>query len=461
MKKFVPWLKANLIVVIALATAIIAAPLMIFFSTGWGSKVHKAAEARVSQQASAIAGLDVTYRVEPFLAGKPPVVDVTAPPNAATTERVKGLLTRIVDDVGRVRADAIERNSRGKRTILGDGADRLFPAPPDLSTSFRLLDQFVQAWPRAHADLLKAHHAGSPPSEESVRTALEKFRTDEVARITAGRSDQKLTADEEARLTDSLAQRRLDIYRSSSAGTAFYATPSVFSNVKPWPPSTVLPLETAWDQQMIYWVNEDLIKAALLANSDGSGSRLDVFRAPVKILESIMVGPSGKPAPGAGADPTSAGTPTGEGPATPPESDDERTELPKTFAVAHTGRASWPASPNPIYDLRYADVVLIAASKDVPKILDAFSSVNFMTVVGVDIADYDPLPDLRLGYDLGADHLVRVSLRVESAWLRAWLRPLMPAKVREALGVPPDAPPPAPPGEAGSEEPPSEESESN
>ena len=99
---------------------------------------------------------------------------------------------------------------------------------------------------------------------------------------------------------------------------------------------------------------------------------------------------------------------------------------------------SWPDSANPFYDLRYAEIDLVAASSQLPAVLDAFNSTNLMTVTDFDTVEFDPVPGFQQGYFYGGDHLVRVHLRVESVWLRHWMKPYMPPSVREAMGIPPE-----------------------
>jgi len=441
-KKILPWLKDNLIVVIALAVAVIAAPVMLFFSSRWASKVYGEAESRIEQKVQQIQGLDVTYEIQPYMKGVE-AVSFRAPPNEPTTNAMKSLQDRILDEVGRVRQEAIDFNSRGKRLLIGGEteADRLFPSQPNESTRFRLLDQFAQAWPKAHTDLLKRYRAGEPPADEVVESQLRKLRDQEVARITAGRADQKLTPDEQRQVADLLGTRRLQLYRGAARDVSFYANPSVFTGVGPWPSNQIMPLEEAWERQMRYWVHEDIVRAIANANSDSAGNWLPVYEGPFKIVESITVSPSGvfeeAPAlPGGGG---FGGEEAASGGNAPP-SDDEKSEIAPNYTLAFTGRASWPTQPNPVYDVRYVDIVAIVASRDIPKIIDAFPRTNFMAVVDLDIADYDPLKDVRLGYDMGAEHLVRARFKVETNWLRAWIKPFMPDKVREELGVPLDQP---------------------
>jgi hypothetical protein len=77
-------------------------------------------------------------------------------------------------------------------------------------------------------------------------------------------------------------------------------------------------------------------------------------------------------------------------------------------------------------------------------LIEAISSVNLMTVVAMNIDSVDVMGDLEAGYYYGDDHVVRVTMRIETLWLRPWMAPLMPDGVKRALGIPV----PAPEGEA-------------
>ncbi|MDX2115567.1 MAG: hypothetical protein SFZ24_08095 [Planctomycetota bacterium] len=439
MKNLVPWLKSNLISVIAIAVALIAAPVMLFFAGRMSGKVRADVEAEVAQAISQLEQSDVTYEIQPYLSGLEPV-SVKSAPNEATTEAVAALLRSVVEGAGKVRQAAIDFNSRGK-TLLVDGsepAERLFPENTDTSARLKLLDRMVARFPQAHEELLRSKRGGSPPSAERIRTALLEVFNKEIARRTTGRTERDLTPEDRAELTKLLGERRMALYRGESGELSFYAAPSAFTRVTPWDPAQPLPIEVAWEWQHLYWIHADIIEAVAAANSDDVGAWLPVHRAPVKIVESVRVlvpgeevtrGPGQQQAPAA----ASAGGPT-----------DGAAEVPRSFAVAHTGRAAAPNAANPLYDIRYVDVSLIVSSSRLPTVLSAFSRVNFMTVVDVDLEEFDPFPFIARGYDLGSDHLVRAKLRVETIWLRSWMKKWMPPTVRRSLGIPDDPPPGTP-----------------
>lgn len=449
MKKLLPWLKSNLISVIAVTLAIIAAPVMLFFSFGWSKSVRKGVENDVSQNLQQLQGLDVTYSIRPYLAGQQQI-DVKGAPNKASIDAVSALLKSVVEESGKVRTEAVEFNSAGHELLVSGAtpAERLFPDQPDESTRLRLLSTMIQAWPKYHEALLRKHRAGTPPLPASVAQALTEIRSKDIDRTTTGRGESALTAKDAEDIKTKLSDTRLEIYRRAASEISFYAEPSVFKAVTPWDPLKLLPIETAWDWQFLAWVHSAVIAGVAEANKDPStGQWQPAYRAPVKIIESIVVlRPGQNPAggrDGGGSGGESGSSSADGGGGAPQAGPDETADIQLDFKLSHTGRSASPVTPNGMYDIRFVELTLICASAELPRVLAAFPKVNFMTVVGLKVDGVESLPLLEEGYDIGPDHLVRATLRIESIWLRDWTKKYMPKSVRTSLGIPPD-PEPAP-----------------
>lgn len=447
MKALLPLLKANLISVISVAVAIIAAPVMLYFGRSWENKVHAEVESEVSNHLQQLSSSDVTYSVEPYLSGQQPV-SVKAPPNQPTTNAVVALLQGVVAGSEEVRRKAIEFNKRDKPLLITGPtpADNLFPDNKDESTRLKLLEQMVERWPKAHADLLREFRVGLPPDAARVRTDLEALRTKEIARLTTGRTEAALSPEQRTQLQQLLGKSRLEIYRQGATELAYYGAPSMFTAVQPFDrtKSSVLPMETAWEWQHLYWIHRDVIRALTLANSDLLGAARPVYLGPVKIVESITVTRPGEKAGSAsGSSTPDDGRSAGGGGGGSP---DGSVEVPRNFTLSHTGRAAAPPVPNPLYDIRYVDIVMVVSASRLPQVLAAFPRVNFMTVVDVDIEEFDPMPALAAGFDLGSEHVVRATIRLETIWLRSWMKQWMPPVVRKSLGIPDD---PSPTGSEG------------
>jgi hypothetical protein len=58
-----------------------------------------------------------------------------------------------------------------------------------------------------------------------------------------------------------------------------------------------------------------------------------------------------------------------------------------------------------------------------------------MTVLDCQVQDVDEYAALLEGYVYGSGDAVRVDMLIETIWLRDWTVPLMPAEVKQALGL--------------------------
>lgn len=444
MKKLVPWLKSNWVSMTAILVALLAAPVAMYFAGSWRASVLKSVENNVNQDISSLNAIDVTYQVQPFLSGQQEI-SVKTVPNEASTKAVTAILERVLAESAAVRDEALAFNQRDMRPLITGPTveENLFPEPVDESSRLRLLSRMVAEWPRAHEELLRRNQIGMPLSADQVIAALQQVQRQEVSRLDAGQPGRTLTPDEQAEIARILSERRLQIYRNEARRVTAYADAAVFKGVRPWGSTTVLPLEVAWQWQTLFWVHAEIIRAVVTANADTVGGWLPVYDAPVKRIESITVSGPSKPgqasSPGGGGD-RDPSAPASDG-SEPQPAGDEKAELARDFSQSHTGRSSWPAMANPIYDIRYVDIDMIVSSERLPAVLAAFPKTNFMTVVGLSFADFDPSADLREGFDYGSEHLVRASIRVETVWLRGWMKQWMPAKVRAALGIPEDPKP--------------------
>ena len=423
MKKVLNIVKSNLLVFIVMVVTILALPTMIFFSTKWGASIREEVEKRESANIKAIDGITVNYEVPAVIPGEE-AVSVRTTPNKATTEKVAELRRLVFEQSQDVREEAVAHNSSGK-SLLIDGptaSEKLFPEPANESARTRLRSRMVDLWPRAHDELGDDARWGTPPAEGAILADLQRFQSEEIKRIVSNREAQGLTEEEETELLAKLSDRRLDLYRGSASRFSAYAEPGVFASVFDWPEGDLPEMDQLWEWQFLYWMHEDIVRAIGAANSDANGDWLPVYRAPIRHVLSIVVEPWSY-APG-------QGEPVGE--------INDKDQLAPDYNRSFSGRSSWPNSPNPFYDLRYAEVDLVAASDRLPEILRAFRSTNLMTVTDFDVEEFDPAPALEQGYYYGGSHLVRVHLRIEAIWLRQWMKPLMPASVREAMGIPAD-----------------------
>ncbi len=417
MKKVLNLIKSNLLVVIVMFVTILALPAMIFFSSKWGAAIHTEVEDRESGNIRTIDGITVTYEIPAVVPGEDSI-SIRATPNKATTEQVAELRRLIFEQSEAIREEAIAYNRAGKHPLI----DALFPEPANESARTRLRSRMVDVWPRAHDSLADEMRWGTPLPDSVLLKDLQRLQEDEIKRIVSRRESQDLTPEEHETLRELLSSRRLDLYRAAASRLSAYAEPNVFAGVVDWPQGDLPELDQLWEWQFLYWIHEDIARAIQSANTDQNGDWLPVFRAPARHVLSIVVEPwSYRPG---------QGEPVGEL--------DDAKQITPDYERSYTGRASWPNAVNPFFDVRYAEVDLVAASDRLPDILRAFRTTNLMAVIDFDIQEFDPVSALERGYYYGGDHLVRVHFRIETVWLRHWMKPLMPPSVREAMGIPPD-----------------------
>ena len=431
-KKVLGWLKSNVIIVAAIAVAVIAIGVSLFFSMRWNSKIKTGVTAEVQQAVGRLNGMTVTYELPQV---QPGVEKWSAkqPPNDTATKTVAEMLQRIAAESEQIRDLALERNR--KPDLLVEG---LFPAPANESARVRLLTEMIQKHPAAHERLLRDVGAGMPPTRETVMDQLTRAREREVRDRVSRRADQNLTPEEQQEISQILSRVRTEIYGRAAAPLAFYADPSIFRSVTPWPETAGLPtLETAWDWQHGYWIHQDLMAAFVKANTTPGGAKIPVSQAPLKRVISIELQPApflgggGPSTPGSGGDAGDAGADMGAAPPGDPAAD-----IPKDFKRSFSGRPSASA----IYDVREAEVVVLADSNRLAAVIHAINATNFMTVTDLDVVAVNPVPDLQAGFAYGNDYIVQARMRIETVWLRSWMKPWMPEKVRQFLGIPPDEP---------------------
>ncbi|MBL0928478.1 MAG: hypothetical protein IBJ11_12650 [Phycisphaerales bacterium] len=432
MNKVLPWVKSNLVTVISMAVAIIALPVMLWFSSGWNQSNLSSVQTDVSGAVSKLSGLSVSYRIPEVMPGQGEW-SLSGRPNGAMTSRVVEVLKQISSDSESVRERAERHNREGKAELVPG----LFSKPTSDPSQVPLVDRMIKLWPRANAELLEKAGAGRPPTGAEVFRRLSDFKAAEVRAITGGREEQKLSADEEKTLASKVADFRLGLYRAEAQRLRFYGWPAVLKSVVEWRDSAQPTDAAMWEWQHVTWINQDLIRALTKANTDATGGTLDATRGPVKRIESILVEPF--PAP---QNRENQGLDGGQTAAAAPAAGASSPIAP-VYTVSHTGRAGYPTAPNQLYVLRYAEVVLLADVNQLPKIINAISSTNFMSVVGMDVQRYDGLQDAPQGFFYGSDALARVTLKVETIWLFSWMKPLMPASVRQKFGLPEDPKPAA------------------
>lgn len=411
MKNLVPWIKSNLVTVIALLVAVVALPVAWYFANGMRAGIAEDATQKTTVAERSIREASMSYEIPAIDPGAEPWSG-TAAPNRMQIERVAAQRERVRAAGVAVFERLVEKNSGGKSPLV----ERLFPAPAGGESGsdgrVRLTAEMMDVWGSLSEELIASAGAGQAPDADQVLASLELIRNQRVRELTATRSDETLTPEEEAALQQELSAERRRLYTEHAAGLSFYAdAEGLFGSRDMFDPNATPGRDTflrvLWGWQHTAWVEQDLVSGLAAANAGPGGP----ISGPVKRVLAIDVEPWE-------AVSVAAGTLT--------------EPIARDFSVSHTGRAGG----NALYDVRYATVDLIADAGRLDEIVNAFAATNFITVIDTDIEHLGKEPDLSEGYVYGPNPVARVVLRLETIWIRDWYQAWIPAPVREAKGLP-------------------------
>lgn len=407
-RQILSWIAQHIVIVVSAIVIVAAMPAGLILGMGKAAKIRSEAASDIERRMRSINMAPFNYELPPLLSTQQPA-SFRRPPNKATNQAVAAYMRESAAVADQTYAAALSWNS-ADRPLLVEG---LFPAP-DPSQVASKLQEVIRVWPLAQRQALREFGAGSPPDPAQVRARIDAER-DLWLRRAAERGESAEEASKSPDLRKRLSEVRVGMYMERARNLTFYAADDAIANVQPWAATDLPGLDVAWDWQFRTWFHHDILKALALANTDSAGVRQSVLDGPVKRIIGVSVAPwryEGQ----APQQPISALAP-----------------IPMNFEVSFTGLGA----PSPLYDARYATASVVIDSARLPRLLDAFNAAGLMTVIDVRLDDYDARPDLQEGFAYGGGALVRATLRIESIWLREWMAPLMPEKVRQALGVPP------------------------
>lgn len=446
MKPVLAWIKANIIIVVCAAVALIAPPIGLIFSSGMNKAIRKEREETRARVANSITGVQrVDYsdlRVVPGAEVQP----VTFAPHSQLTQifaerrkQAAAEVARVVDRVGRINSE--------RRSVLVPG---LFPVPPSNATERnRLLSQFVrvQEWQpgvdttSAYGKLLARVQAGEPPTDEMVETQLKDIETSEIERVV--QSGREATDEDERALHDKLVGSRIGQYQQRAGEISVYAAPTSFAAVTnlrlpPFQPNAyagIPSVEQCWEWQYDYWLMEDVFEAIARANTDSSGRLTRVPRSVVKRIvlvkqdQANIVGQVAKFS-------TKTMSPDGtEAEVVPPDPmtlDLASIELTPSFDESAIG---WDYS-NALYENREVELTLIVSFAQLPKLYDAIARTRMMAIVDLQMDSVNVAEHLKAGFWYGEEFVVQARIKLHVLFLREWMAKTMPVNVKKALAVP-------------------------
>jgi len=446
-KKVLALVKGNLVPVVCLLVIVVSLPVAWFFSSNMNASIREEVKKKADSAMTKIRGAQVAYTVPALHPDEAPLEERSAP-NAEKTEFYRAQRERVLREHEAVVERAIEVNARGEREPI---VENLFPDPgaSEQILTAEMARKIVgdSNQPSVYEGLLSAIDAGGAPDEERIADVLTDVRDRRLEQMDLVDAST-ISAEDADIIREALIERRRAEYRRRANEISVYGTieairgsdsggPTTSSNewseipteIPASSPSVAECFIWQWD----YWVISDVLAAIANANTV-DGGLTPVPESAVKRLEwvkvealPVLASDNNSGGGDFGGDFGGGGGDTGGGM-------DSGGLVPTDAKVSVTGRTS--SLSNDLYDVRRVRMSVIVSSEQLPKLWDAFSRTNFMTVIGVQLEEIDPVAQLREGYDYGPSHVMRAQIDVETIWLRSWTTELMPPSIKRRLGVP-------------------------
>lgn len=378
--------------------------------------------------------------------------------NPQINQQMRQLASSIDGELVKIRDFAEERNKSDHDWLVNG----LFPKPVSADRPHVAKGRYIQALQKLLGKPSETNRvgldAGMPPSPDVIKDAVERVRMtttdDKRGRTFPGATEAQLSLVEQQEVLTAMQQEHIDLLIRGAKAVKIYAdtdptsTGYPFTNVIPDQPD----IDLLWEAQTQLWIITDICRAIMMTNATTESSS-GVLTSPVKRLIKLSVEPGhiGLHVPGyvrIGTNRentgnsnrrTDQGTRLFEKPVKilGEEVDEEgnvkiNTEIrtPDNFFVTPTGRIS-----NLLYDVRHARLQAVVDFQELPKLLEAINSTNFMTVLSIELTDVDEYQAMAQGYLYGPGDMVEVDMVIESLWLRTWTLEHMPDPVKISLGL--------------------------
>jgi hypothetical protein len=462
-KNLVEFLKARWVVLVLALIVVVAVPAGWIISAGMAGSIRAEFDRTVKAATAPLVNPRITYEFDPLdPSGPSGRIEKSAVPNQALNAWFRTQMAAQKASSEKV-IRAAELFNMGlpldapAEAIRGQLIPGFFPTVTDDQRA-RLLDFARRYLVETFPALLTRFNAG--PGTDLARLATDLAGERRQLQMQVGgpaRPDpSQLTAEENRRIEEQLRDIRLRRLQADAAKIDLYADVRAFQ-LPPFNDQVVPTLAQCWDWQERYWIIEDIFTAIALANGHSTprtpGRPVGVANAVVKRVMQLTIEPNKwgfdarfaapPTGPGGGLDMGGGmgGVPGGvggfgpgdRGPAPAPAVGPGGAPLDPSVSI--TGRVSGPQIDNRVYDVRTATLVAVMATRDVNRFIDALARTNFLTVLDLRIETADFLADLRDGYYYGDSHVSRVTMVIEAVTLRSWTERLMPARVKEQLGI--------------------------
>jgi hypothetical protein len=392
-------------------------------------------------------------------------VDVRAADGSVRTESAyinKALIEELTKHQEALAADAqgiyqsaLDRNRAG-RGVSQDIAEYLPKPKNESARDVNLLrENALPLLIKQRDALITLMKMSGPSKSDEALDRVQRAETEHLTGVLMKKQRSEVTDPKElAELNARLVDTRLALITENAAGIEVYLRPgAILWRDKLAPakdgdskaaPAVEFALAQLFQFQWDMWVVEDVLKAIQQVNSksDASGKRtpIGVLQAPVKCINRLLVTPVAGLVP---ADAAAGATPDASAEAPAGEAIDPKTDVAPDFAASINGLRT-----NQLFDVRDATLVVVCETSAVPKLVNALSAQNFITVTGLSLVPADTFAAARQGYAFGSQPCSEVTLKLQSVWLRDWTTESMPKGMMTAIKT---AGKPAPP-EAGASE---------
>lgn len=425
MKKVLAWLKVNWPIVVCSLVILVALPAGVIIGGSYQQKLINGVKEAVDADYKDLSADKMTYDIPAPIPGQPKFDFAGQAPNAKVIAAFAEKRKELLSELGSVAGHAVEFN-RGDHKPLIEG---FFPDPPTAAQQKRA--EFTLAYIALGDKLMSMVNAGVPPSTNDVMAALSTYRDQQFtkAKTELGVDDKDIPADRRMQIRDALIQMRADLYSARAREISVYLERSMIEAIPEKRPDRDWDMRESWDRQERAWMLEDLFKAIKKVN-DEAAAESGSSGVPASVVKRVM-GMDVRPHPLI-ANPPSAvaedplALPVEAGPAGPVVVQLDQRRV--------SGRYSGPSAKNNAFDVRQIDTSLVVSTHRLPKLFDALTETNFITVVIANVQQLPVKEQLDLGYYYGDEHVVKVDLRLEWCWLREWTGPLMPAEVKKQIG---------------------------
>jgi hypothetical protein len=466
MKNVLAWIKANLVTVVS-AVLMLVSIGVIGWAVSYGGGAAKEASAEVTKMARDLdSHTNVTV---PF-----PPEDVDAPPEDISGITITKATLKHLDEVYGKMNREYDKTYKPFVQINQQGHYLLVPGVLPTTDASHLRHEARTAYRDAFVRMFEPYdenmpgaprlNASGPLSPDELQFELQRVAEGyRPSTYKASAGGGGLSEADRKAIEGQKAERAEEMLLDQARSIHLYADTNILSSGFPfqvggWSMATGLPtFKQIWDGHMELWVQQDIVRAIGLANEVDKADR-SVIDSPVKRLISIDVipgyvgldtlggmgvkgsiktsstgsgtaqyGGGGQVSVGYGGGGAQVGGPQGAPAAVAGSPDDA---LSVDYNAGPSGRTS-----NVIYDVKHARMVAIVDYQQLPKLFDAISEVNFMSVLDCQITDVDEYDALLEGYVYGSGDAVQVDMLIETIWLREWTRPWMPDVVKEHLGI--------------------------